>query len=71
MADRAYIQDLSESIIDYDVRFSSKFWGISELMLYRRSNLNSTQICWVTLRPVIDCTNTVYNPKAAIFNILN
>jgi hypothetical protein len=68
---KANIEDLKESIIDHDVRFSTKAWDTRELMSYRRKNLSSTQMCWITLKPVIDCGNTVSNPKALIFNILN
>jgi len=69
---KAWIQDdLRESIIDHDVRFSSKVWNTRELMSYRRKNLNGTQMCWITLKPVMDCGNTIYNPRALIFNILN
>jgi hypothetical protein len=69
---KAWIQDnLRSSIIDSDVRFSSKIWNTDELMAYRRKNLNSTQMCWITLKPVVDCGNTVFNPRALIFNILN
>ena len=40
--DKAYIEDLKDSIIDHDVKFSSSYWSTRNLMEFRRNNMKST-----------------------------
>jgi hypothetical protein len=76
MADlsKANIEKIEWSIIDSDVKFTMH--PISrercrEVLKFRRHNMTTTDMLWITLNPVMDCGNTVYNPKALIMVILN
>ena len=69
---KAKIEELHHSKIGSKVRFTPGLKdGLKELMDFRRSNLSTTQMCWLKKRPVIDCADTVYNPSALIVLILN
>lgn len=67
--EKAFIEDLQDSIISSDVDF--KTFDMRAIIEFRRANLKSTDMIWITKRPVIDAGYTVFNPKALIFLILN
>lgn len=67
----ADIDNLKPSKIDYDVKFTYRYWTIRELMKFRKRNMKITQMCWITLRPVIDSGYSVHNAKSLIMHILN
>jgi len=68
---RANIEELKESIIDSNVSFEHGFEDLIALLEFRKANIETTQMIWITKRVVIDPGFTVYNPKALIFLILN
>lgn len=65
------IEEIVWSIFDHTIKFNSGFFDLKEIMKFRKNNIKTTKMCWITLNPVIDCTNTLYNPKALIMLILN
>lgn len=67
----ANIEDLKSSLISHEVLFESGFGDLELLMEFRKANLKTTQMYWITKQPVIDWCYNVYNPKALIFVILN
>ena len=67
----AWIQKIKPSIISSNVSFTMQYWKTRKLLKYRNKNITSTQMCWITLRPIMDYGNTICNPKALIFAILN
>lgn len=69
--DKANIEPIKWSIISDDVHFECGFPHLEKLMDFRRANLKTTEMYWITKQPVIDWCYNVYNPKALIFVILN
>ncbi len=69
--EKATIEKIVWSKISHKTRFSSGFSDIKEILNFRKDNMEITKMCWITLEPVIDCTNTLYNPNALIMLILN
>lgn len=69
--ERAYIEELKDSIIDADVSFCSILFDNRDILKFRRENMKSTSMFWITKRAVIDSYYNVYNPSALIFIILN
>lgn len=67
----ANIEEIKPSIINHNVRFNNGFETMRDLIDFRRANLKTTAMLWITLSPVIDHGYSVYNPKALIFRILN
>ncbi len=67
----ANIEDLKWTVISPDVKFDSGFGDIAAITYFRKQNLKTTNMFWITKQPVIDCAYNVYNPKALIMVILN
>jgi len=61
---------IKHSKIASNVNFTSNIISIREILKIRKENKNSTQIIWITKRPVIT-EFEVYNPKAIIMIFLN
>lgn len=66
---RAFIEELKDTIISSNADFKTN--SIRDLLYYRKNNMTITQMCWITLRPVISSDYTIYNPKTLIIITLN
>lgn len=64
-------EPLLSSTFCHNLRFDQQFGDTKEWMKFRRANLKTTQIFWITLSPVVDYGLTLYNPKCKITIILN
>lgn len=68
---RANIEDFKWSVISNEVAFTTNYMTMREIIDFRRANMGITQMLWISKAPVIDCGNTLYNPKSLILLILN
>ena len=69
---KLYIEEpILSSKLCHNLRFDNQFGDSKEWIEFRRANMCITQIFWLTLSPVIDMGNTLYNPKCKITLILN
>lgn len=64
-------EPIKESIFHHGLRFDKQYGEAKQWIAFRRDNLKTTQIFWITLSPVIDIGLTFYNPKCHIMLILN
>lgn len=63
-------EPILESRFHHLLRFDKQFGETKDWIKFRKANLKTTQIFWLTLSPVI-YLETLYNPKCHIMIILN
>ena len=68
---KANIEEIRWTRITPEVRFESRNNDLRKTAKFRSANMKITQMFWITLQPVIDSANNLYNPKALIMLILN
>jgi len=66
---KAWIESNEHSIIDADVSLCN--WKMKDVLPFRRANMSTTQMVWITKRTCIDIGYTVHNPRTLIMLILN